>query len=138
MLEGARILVAEDEMLIAADLADHLEGFGATVVGPASTLSEGMRLASTEQFDTALLDFNLFDGDVTPLLDLLAARGVAVVVYTGRGVPRELIARHSRLTVVPKPTPMHRILEELAAARERLDTAGPPPGPALHRPPPSA
>ena len=123
MLHGARILVAEDEPLIASDLADHLIGFGAKVIGPVATLSEGIRLASTERLDTALLDFNLFDGHVSPLLDILSSRGVAIVVYTGRGVSRELIARHPRLTVVPKPTAMHRIIAELTAARERLGTS---------------
>ena len=118
MLDGARILVAEDETLIAMDIADHLESFGAKVIGPASTLREGIRLASSEKFDTALLDFNLFDGEVTPLLDALARGGVAIVVYTGRGVPRDLMARHPRLTIVPKPAPMHRLIAELAAARE--------------------
>jgi DNA-binding response OmpR family regulator len=118
MLDGARILVAEDETLIAMDIADHLESFGARVIGPASTLREGIRLASSEKFDAALLDFNLFDGEVTPLLDALARGGVAIVVYTGRGVPRDLMARHPRLTIVPKPAPMHRLIAELAAARE--------------------
>ena len=125
MLDGARILVAEDETLIATDLADHLESFGANVIGPASTLREGIRLASTEKFDTALLDFTLFDGNVTPLLDMLATRGVALVVYTGQGVPRELLGRYPRLTIIPKPTPMHRIVAELAAARERRHHSAP-------------
>jgi DNA-binding response OmpR family regulator len=124
MLDGARILVAEDEALIAMDLADHFESFGAKVIGPAATLRDGLRLAADEKFDTALLDFNLSDGAVTPLLDLLEARRVATVVYTGRGVPAEVIRRYPRLTVVPKPAPMHQIVAELAAARERTQFAG--------------
>ena len=124
MLTGSHVLVAEDELLIAADLADHLEGFGAKVIGPATTVQEGLRLAATETINSALLDFNLFDGDVTPLLDLLASRGVATIVYKGRGVPRDLIERHRGLTVIPKPSPMHRIVAELAEARER---SAPPP-----------
>ena len=120
MLDGARILVAEDEILIALDLTDHLESFGAAVVGPATSVKEAMQLALTGKFDSALLDFNLFDGAVTPLLDVLATRGIPVVIYTGHGVPRELLGRYPRLAVVPKPAPMHRILEEIAVARERI------------------
>jgi DNA-binding response OmpR family regulator len=118
MLSGAHVLIAEDELLIAADLADHLEGFGATVVGPAASLRDGLRLATSEKVDTALLDFNLEDGAVTPLLDVLAKRGVATVVYTGQEIPLELRRKHPGLRILSKPLPMHHIVAELAAAWE--------------------
>ena len=119
MLEGARVLIAEDELLVAADLADHLEGFGAKVIGPAETVLHAAHLAATERLDAALLDFNLLDGNIAPLLDLLAARHVATVLYTGSKVPEELISRHPQVSAITKPAPMHRIIGEIAEARER-------------------
>src|SRR3712207_4631056 len=100
MLSGERILVAEDECVIALDLTDALECAGAAVIGPAATVSETLRLAMAETLDRALLDFNLADGEVTPVLELLAAKGVPVVVYTGRGLPPELASQHPDLTIL--------------------------------------
>ncbi len=123
MLDGARVLIAEDELLVAADLADHLEGFGAKVVGPAETVLQAGHLAATERLDAALLDFNLLDGNIAPLLDVLAARRVPTVLYTGSRVPDELIGGHPLVTAIMKPAPMHRIVAEIADARERAQLA---------------
>ena len=105
MLSGEHILVAEDECVIALDLTDTLECAGAAVIGPAATVQEALRLAMAETPDRALLDFNLADGEVTPVLELLVSKGVPVVVYTGRGLPPELAARHPDLTILRKPVP---------------------------------
>jgi DNA-binding NtrC family response regulator len=125
MLDGARVLIAEDELLVAADLADHLEGFGAKVVGPAETVLQAAHLAATERLDAALLDFNLLDGNIAALLDILSARGIPTVLYTGSNVPEDLISRHPHVTAIPKPAPMHRIVGEIAEARERAQLATP-------------
>jgi len=66
MLSGEHVLVAEDECVIALDLTDMLESAGATVIGPAATVREALRLAMSEAVDRALLDFNLADGEVIP------------------------------------------------------------------------
>jgi DNA-binding response OmpR family regulator len=117
MLSGERILVAEDECMIALDLTDTLERAGASVIGPAATVQEVLKLAMSETPDRALLDFNLADGEVTPVLELLASKGVPVVVYTGRGLPPELMARHPDLTILRKPVPHRQLVAELAAAK---------------------
>src|SRR5215208_4198740 len=77
MLSGEHVLVAEDECVIALDLTDMLESAGATVIGPAATVREALRLAMSEAVDRALLDFNLADDEVTPGLELLAANFTA-------------------------------------------------------------
>ena len=117
MLSGERILVAEDECMIALDLTDTLERAGTAVIGPVTTVHEALRLAESETLDRALLDFNLADGEVTPVLELLASKGVPVVVYTGRGLPPELMARHPDLTILRKPVPHRQLVAELAAAK---------------------
>ena len=117
MLSGERILVAEDECLIAMDLAYTFERAGADVIGPASTVQEALKLIMSQEVDRACLDFNLADGEVTPVLDLLASKGIPMVVYTGRGLPKELCSQHPALTVLLKPLPANRLVKELAKAK---------------------
>jgi DNA-binding NtrC family response regulator len=113
MLSGTRVLLVEDEAIIALDLADTFASAGADVVGPVSSVREALRLLDGAVVDTALLDFNVADGEVTPVLDLLISRGVPVVIYTGRGLPEALSARHPNLSVLRKPLSTARIVEEL-------------------------
>ena len=121
MLSGVRILVAEDECVIALDLTNTFERAGAAVIGPATTVREALRLARSEPLDRALLDFNLADGEVTPVLELLASKGVPVVIYTGRGLPPELASQHPDLTVLRKPVSHRQLIGELAAARAKVN-----------------
>jgi DNA-binding NtrC family response regulator len=114
MLSGTRVLLVEDEAIIALDLADTFESAGANVIGPAASVREALSLIDEETVDTALLDFNVADGEITPVLDLLIARGVPVAIYTGRGIPAALCARHPNLPVLRKPLSSARIVEEMA------------------------
>jgi CheY-like chemotaxis protein len=60
VLEGVRVLVAEDDGVVALDLAATLEGFGCVVLGPAPTVAETLALlAGGERPDAALLDLGL-------------------------------------------------------------------------------
>ena len=73
-----RILVVEDEVLLALTLEDYLVAAGWTVVGPYSDLRTGMSAANRETFDVALLDVNLNGEMVFPLAEaLLGAAGAA-------------------------------------------------------------
>src|SRR3954454_18909281 len=109
MLSGERVLVAEDECLIAMDLADLFETAGANVIGPASTVQEALKLLTSETVDRACLDFNLADGEVTPVLDLLASKGISMVVYTGRGLQKNPPQQHQKLPALQKPLPANRL-----------------------------
>ncbi len=71
-LSGLKVLVVEDEPLIAMALADMLTEFGCTVAGPAASLKRGMRLMEEEAIDGAVLDINLGGEMVFPLADALA------------------------------------------------------------------
>ena len=84
-LRGRRLLVVEDEYLIAAALERALEGRGAEVVGPAGSVEGALRLVEAEgdRLDGAVLDINLRDERVYPVADVLAARGVPFVFLTG-------------------------------------------------------
>ena len=82
---AARVLVVEDEMLVAMVLEDQLADAGFKVVGPAFSVEEAMRLAASEPLDGAVLDINLAGEKVYPVADLLAARNVPFVYVTGFG-----------------------------------------------------
>ena len=83
-LAGRRILVAEDEYLIAEEVAAVLAEEGAEVFGPVSTVAAALRLvAAGDRLDAALLDVSLCTEAIWPVVDALVARGVPVVLATG-------------------------------------------------------
>lgn len=81
-----RVLVAEDEPLVALELETRLQEMGFTVVGPAATLQDAMQLATSgAPLQAAVLDVNLGGQAVFPVADLLVRRGVPVIFATGYG-----------------------------------------------------
>ncbi|HEY8613832.1 MAG TPA: response regulator [Roseomonas sp.] len=86
-IEGRRILVVEDEALIAMLVEESLHGGGAQVVGPALCVDEALRLINEASaqgaIDAAVLDVRLRDSTVLPVADRLAALGVPFVFTTG-------------------------------------------------------
>jgi DNA-binding response OmpR family regulator len=114
MLDGARILVAEDEAVIAWALADAFADAGAEVVGPAASVREALQLLDHRSIDVAILDVNLLDGEVTPIAERLIAQGVPVLIYSGRGAPADLRSRHPSLPVLQKPVRLEVLCRTLA------------------------
>ena len=85
-LQGRRVLVVEDEMMIAMLVEDMLGELGCTVVGPAHAVATALDLASgTPDIDAALLDINLGGQPVFAIADALRARGVPMIFSTGYG-----------------------------------------------------
>jgi CheY-like chemotaxis protein len=84
-LAGRRILLVEDEPLVALDVEETLRGLGCQVVGPAATLAEALRLVegAAPLPDAAVLDVNLGGQAAFPVADLLVRQGVPVVFATG-------------------------------------------------------
>lgn len=115
VLAGKRVLILEDEPLIAMMAADMLMRLGASVVGPVASLEEAERLAETGAFDAALLDLNI-DGQMSSdLVERLVGRALPVVVATGYGKRAESLAERA-LPVVSKPYTLERIEAAFAAA----------------------
>ena len=104
-LRGKRILVVDDEALVALDLQATLEDGGAMVVGPFHGLRGAMRAAaSDEPLDAAILDVDLGDDSVFPLADRLIDGGVPFVFHTGRSDLDRLHHRYGDVVVLLKPS----------------------------------
>ena len=80
-----RVLVAEDEALVAMLVEDMLAEIGCTVIGPAGNLADALALARDSEIDVALLDVNLAGKPVFPVADLLRERGVPYIFASGYG-----------------------------------------------------
>jgi CheY-like chemotaxis protein len=112
---GPRVLVVEDEAMVSMMLEDMLLDLGCELVGPASSLAEGLDLARREQFDFAVLDVNLGGEKVFPIADALAERQLPFVYATGygrAGLREEDAAR----PVVQKPYSLQELARKLEAA----------------------
>nr|WP_298724845.1 response regulator [uncultured Steroidobacter sp.] len=124
-LEGKRILIVEDEFLVALTASEMLGELGAVVVGPAGTLKEALELARTQDIDLALLDLNLYGQSSMAVADTLDLRRIPVVFATGyeRGGSKDA----GRL-VLGKPYTQEKLAMQLCraldgrAGRERRDT----------------
>jgi CheY-like chemotaxis protein len=85
-LTGRRVLIVEDESLVAMLIETILEDMECVPVGPASTIDEGLALArDTDALDAALLDVNVAGQQIFPVAEVLKARGVPFVFSTGYG-----------------------------------------------------
>jgi CheY-like chemotaxis protein len=91
-----RILVVEDDALIAMELGERLEDMGYAILGPAATVAEAEKLVAGQKPDAALLDSNLAGVSSTDLAAALASQGVPVAFCTGydsiKNLPPELKA----------------------------------------------
>lgn len=112
-LAGKRVLVVEDEIFIAMDLADSLAEAGAEVVGPCATLDDAREAARSGRFDLAVLDVDLGGKEVFPAARLLQGRGIPFVFHTGRPDRATLAADFGDTPICVKPASMDRLIETL-------------------------
>jgi CheY-like chemotaxis protein len=97
-----RVLLVEDEALVAIMMGDILREVGFSVVGPYARVGEAVVAATEEEVEAAVLDVNLGGELVYPVADTLAARGVPFVFVTGYG-PERIDGRFARVPVLQKP-----------------------------------
>jgi two-component SAPR family response regulator len=98
-LAGLRILIVEDEFLLAMELEMLLQQRGCMVLGPVSSIGQALTMLDGEQPDIALLDVNLKGERATPVAAALQARGVPFVLITGYSV---LQLREPELRAAPR------------------------------------
>ncbi len=115
-LVGKRVLVVEDDYLIATDLKTQLHNVGINVVGPVPNIGAAQELLSNDaDIAGAILDVRLGDEFVFPVADELERRGVPFVFATGFE-PDIVPARHADKIVLRKPTESRAIAVALAGA----------------------
>jgi len=113
-LRGRRVLVIEDEMLVAMEFESLLQRQGCAVVGPASTVDRALALLDHDQPDAALLDLNLNGEPVTAVAVALKTRGVPFVLVTGYGEAQSSEPELQDAPRVDKPVNHHALVRALA------------------------
>lgn len=111
-----RVLIVEDEVILALDFSDAVAELGYEVVGPALTLDQGLELARTEPVDCALLDVNLGRGLTSqPIAETLRCKDVRVAFVTAYNRDTIRFARDDEaiLGKPPSQTALSRLLEVL-------------------------
>jgi DNA-binding LytR/AlgR family response regulator len=121
-LRGLRILVVEDEFLVALELEGMLRELGGEVIGPLGSLDQAVAAAREEALDAAVLDVNVGGRLVTPVADALAARAIPFVFYTGYDAA-SLPGRHAAAPILMKPCQTHELKNALL--RSLHDGTGP-------------
>jgi len=114
-LHGCRILVVEDEYMLADELAQELADAGAEVLGPAPTIALALAVLEGSVPDGAILDVNLGGVLVFPLADTLIERGVPVIFTSGYD-PEALPARFANVPKCNKPINVALIMATIRRA----------------------
>ncbi len=102
-LGGLRILLVEDEAMVAMLMEGMLDGLGCQRVEWAASVPAALQALQREEFDGALLDVNLSGTTVYPVAEALAYRKLPFVFVTGYGRTADLQARFPAATVLKKP-----------------------------------
>ncbi|RSV35852.1 response regulator [Sphingomonas sp. ABOLE] len=116
-LHGCRVLVIEDEFLLADELADALRDAGATVLGPVGTVQHAIDLIRAEaRIDCAVVDVNLGGEMVFPAAELLQTRGIPFVFTTGYDASA-LPPSFRAVLRCEKPVDLRRLQQAISAMR---------------------
>lgn len=114
LLQGRRVLVVEDEFMIAEAVSRGLRKAGAEVIGPASSVPSALSLlAEAGDVDAAVLDINLGDHKVYPVVDVLLGQHVRCVFATGNDAA-DVPPAYAALTRFEKPVDTSCLIEALA------------------------
>jgi two-component sensor histidine kinase len=116
-----RVLLVEDEPLVAMMMEDALQKLGYSVVGPFTRVSDAMTAAAKGHFDAAVLDVNLGGELVFPLAHLLAESKTPFVFVTGYG-PERIEESFANVPVLQKPVQIEALASVFANSAQALDT----------------
>ncbi len=108
-----RVLVVEDEYLIRMLLEDMLDELGYGVLAAVGTISEASQIATSGEFNAAILDVNLDGQEIYPVADILAKRGLPFVFVTGYG-ERSLPEPYRGRPTLQKPFQAEQLKRTLA------------------------
>jgi CheY-like chemotaxis protein len=114
-LTGTKVLVVEDESLIAMFIEDTLSDIGCEAVSTASSLDEAMNKVTEIEYDIVMLDVNLAGKDTFALAEILSKKNQRFIFSTGYGnaaIPSHL----KHIPVLQKPFREGDLAEKLKTA----------------------
>jgi CheY-like chemotaxis protein len=111
-LAGLRVLLVEDEPIIALAIEDMLTSLGCTVVGPVLRLGEAEAVARTDRLDAAILDVNLGEGPSFSVSAILRSRSIPFCFSTGYG-SAGIAPEYAAVPVLQKPYRQNALQEML-------------------------
>lgn len=122
--EGAaprRVLVVEDDMLVATMIEDMLAELGIELAGTASDFDRALAMAEQEAFDFAVLDLNIGGQEAYPVADILSARNIPFAFATGYGQLhlREAYRQHPALQKPFRMSDLEAVIARLLAPDDR-------------------
>jgi DNA-binding response OmpR family regulator len=107
------ILLAEDEAIIAIELADSLQAAGFDVAGPFATCADAEEWLKSGEPDAAILDNLLKDGPCDALASDLSCRGIPVIMFSGHDEPPAVSSPEWRVSWITKPVAFPVLLDTL-------------------------
>lgn len=118
-MAAQRLLVVEDELLVALDIESILTEAGMVVIGPAASAAEALELIASTAFDAALLDANLHGEPIDEVAAALVDARIPFAYVTGYG--RESLPAGFEAPIIAKPFDATQLV---AATRQLLDKPG--------------
>lgn len=122
MSRPMRVLIAEDQSLVAMVLEHELQRLGVEVLGPYETVEDVLGATRRHKLDAAILDVNLRDGEIYPAADALIRQGVQIIFHTGYNDAYALKARYPSAWAFTKPVTKAQLIEALSQAHRAIST----------------
>ncbi len=122
MSQPRRILIVEDEPLIAMMLEDFILSIGHEVVGPCEAVAEALEMVEADGFDFAILDINLKGEAVWPVATALRRKDIPFVLASG-GYVEPAPAEFAQVPMIEKPYTIDRVIPIIEAALARRETS---------------
>lgn len=117
VLAGKRVLIVEDELIVALLVEDFVTEFGCSAVGPCGSVEKALDAVRTEKFDLAVLDVNLGGEKVYPVAEALTERHIPFLFLSGYG-DEAVPADHCEWKVCSKPFRAADLAKMMSAALE--------------------
>jgi len=123
-IERPKVLVVEDEFIIALDLSETVKDLGYALEGPYADKEHAFIAIEEELPDCAILDVFTADGEVYPLADALTEAGVPIIFHSGHVSPSEVRQRYPDAWACAKPCSPDKLIDVLQEAVEHARANG--------------
>lgn len=115
--EALRVLIVEDEALLAMNLEDMLIELGHFVTATATRIDQALTLADSTEFNFAVLDINLAGSSTFPVAAILQKRGIPFIFTSGYGV-NGLVDGFREAPILTKPFDVRQLQDMIAHCRQ--------------------